>query len=113
MRIHFWYDLDLEASLRRFEAATKSNPEYWIAYAWRSPLLQVLGRSEEAVASGMRAIEGDRYYPIGHMALGWRDYGAGDFEQAVQRFRRILDLTPESPVARWLLGRTLTELLKG
>ena len=108
--IHGWYDLDLEASLREFEAAIGSNPEYWIAYAWRSPLLQALGRSEEAIASGMRAIEGDRYYPIAHMALGWRDYGAGDFEQAVQRFRKILDLTPESPVARWLLGRTLTEM---
>jgi serine/threonine-protein kinase len=108
--IHGWYDLDLEASLRQFEAAVRSNPEYWMAYAWRSPLLQVLWRSQEAIASGMRAIEGDRYYPIAHMALGWRDYGAGDFEQAVQRFRRILDLTPESPVARWLLGRTLTEL---
>ncbi|MBI1723824.1 MAG: protein kinase [Gemmatimonadetes bacterium] len=108
--IHGWYDLDPEASLREFQAAIRSNPEYWIAYAWRSPILQVLGRSEEAIASGRQAIEGDRYYPIAHMALGWRDYAAGDFEQAVQRFRRILDITPESPVARWLLGRTLTEL---
>ena len=108
--IHGWYDLDQEASLREFQAAIRSNPEYWIAYAWRAPLLQVLGRPEEAIASGQRAIEGDRYYPITHMALGWRDYVAGEFAQAEQRFRKILDLTPGSSVARRLLGQTLTEL---
>jgi serine/threonine-protein kinase len=108
--IHGWYDLDQEASLREFQAAIQSNPEYWIAYAWRAPLLQVLGRPDEAIASGKQAIEGDRYYPITHMALGWRDYVAGEFEQAEQRFRRILDLTPGSPVARRLLGQTLTEM---
>jgi len=108
--VHGWYDLDQDASLREFRAAITSNPEYWIAYAWRAPLLQVLGRSEEAIASGMEAIEGDRYYPITHMALGWRDYVARDFAQAEQRFRRILDLTPGSPVAHRLLGQTLTEM---
>jgi serine/threonine-protein kinase len=108
--IHGWYDLDQEASLREFEVAIQSNPGYWIAYAWRAPLLQVLGRPDEAIASGKQAIEGDRYYPITHMALGWRDYVAGDFAQAEQRFRRILDLTPDSPVAHRLLGQTLTEM---
>jgi eukaryotic-like serine/threonine-protein kinase len=108
--IHGWYDLDPEASLREFQAAIRSNPEYWIAYAWRSPILQVLGRAHEAIASGTQAIEGDRYYPITHMALGWRDYVAGDFAQAEQRFRKILDLTPGSSVAHRLLGQTLTEM---
>ena len=108
--VHGWYDLDLEASLREFQAAIRSNPEYWIAYAWRAPLLQVLGRPDEAIASGKQAIEGDRYYPITHMALGWRDYVAEEFEQAEQRFRRILDLTPGSSVARRLLGEALTEM---
>jgi serine/threonine-protein kinase len=108
--IHGWYDLDQEASLREFDVAIRANPGYWIAYAWRAPLLQVLGRPDEAIASGRQAIEGDRYYPITHMALGWRDYVAGDFEQAEQRFRKILDLTPDSPVAHRLLGQTFTEM---
>jgi tetratricopeptide (TPR) repeat protein len=108
--VHGWYDLDQDASLREFQAAIQSNPEYWIAYAWRAPLLQVIGRPEEAIASGTKGIEGDRYYPITHMALGWRDYVAEDFAQAEQRFRRILDLTPGSPVAHRLLGQTLTEM---
>ena len=46
------------------------------------------------------------------MALGWRDYVAGDFEQAAQRFRRILDLTPEShrEAERLLLAAKRTTL---
>ena len=108
--VHGWYDLDQDASLREFQAALRSNPEYWIAYAWRAPLLQILGRPDEAIASGKQAIEGDRYYPITHMALGWRDYVAGEFAQAEERFRKILDLTPGSSVARRLLGLTLTEM---
>ena len=108
--VHGWYDLDPEAALGEFQAAIGANPGYWIAYAWRGPILQSIGRSEEGIRSGTRAIEGDRYYPILHMALGWRDYVSGDFEQAIQRFHIILDLTPESPVARRLLGEALTEL---
>jgi len=105
-----WYDLDPEAAVLEFEAAMQSDPEYWIAYAWICPILDILGRSEEAISLCEQAVAGDPRYPIGHMAYGWRDWATGDSEQAVRRFHRILDLTPDSPVARRLLGQALTEL---
>ena len=105
-----WYDLDPEKSVSEFEAAKRSDPEYWIAYAWICSILELLGRPEEAVSSCEAAVDGDPRYPIVHMAYGWRDWAAGRSERAVPRFRRILDLTPDSPVAHRMLGQALTEL---
>lgn len=105
-----WYDLDPVAAVWEFEAAMESDPEWWIAYAWICPILDILGRSDEAVASCEQAIQGDPLYPIGYVAYGWRDWAVGDSEMAVEKFRRVLDLIPGSALARRLSGQALTEL---
>jgi serine/threonine protein kinase/tetratricopeptide (TPR) repeat protein len=105
-----WYDLDPVAAVQEFEAAMESDPEWWIAYAWICPILDTLGRSDEAIALCQQAIRGDPFYPIGHVAYGWRDWATGDSEMAVERFRTVLDLTPGSALARRMSGQALTEL---
>jgi len=65
-----------------------------------------LGRPE-ALASFRRALEGDALDPDYHFNLGYALWRQGDFDQAADRFRAVLDRKPDDAEAILFLGRSL------
>src|SRR3989440_7538486 len=66
-----FYDIDLTGSIREFERAIELKPNYATAHHWlgAGPLVD-LGRFDDAIAHGKRAIELDPLSPIMNADLG-------------------------------------------
>ena len=99
------YDFDWPAAEREFKRAIALNPNYSTAHQFYAQLLVSLGRFEEAAEQIELARRVDplsaainAYVP--HIYLASRDY-----ERAVAEGQRAVELEPDSPVARWQLGR--------
>jgi tetratricopeptide (TPR) repeat protein len=63
--------------------------------------------SPQAVEDFRKALEGDPNDPVYHFNLGYALWKRGDFAAAADRFRAVLDRTPEDQMATLLLGRCL------
>lgn len=63
--------------------------------------------SQEALESFRKALEGDATDPDYHFNVGYALYKAGDMEGAAERFRAVLERTPDDSMATLMLGRSL------
>ncbi|PYT18153.1 MAG: hypothetical protein DMG59_05310 [Acidobacteria bacterium] len=61
----------------------------------------------QAVDDFRKALEGDATDPVYHFNLGYALWKKGDFAAAADRFRAVLDRSPEDQMATLLLGRCL------
>jgi tetratricopeptide (TPR) repeat protein len=61
----------------------------------------------QAVEDFRKALEGDANDPVYHFNLGYALWKKGDFAAAADRFRAVLDRSPEDQMATLLLGRCL------
>ncbi len=61
----------------------------------------------ESVESFRKASKGDPYEPAYLFNLGYALWKTGEFGEATEKFRALLDLTPEDPQAILMLGRCL------
>ncbi len=105
-------DLDMAGSISEFQHAIALNPNYATAHHWygNGPLL-ALGRFDEAIAEGKRAIELDPLSPIINADLGQNLYCARRYDEAIAQLRKTLDIDPTFYYAHYNLGVTLQ--LKG
>jgi tetratricopeptide (TPR) repeat protein len=78
-----------------FQRAIELKPNYATAHHWygNGPLVG-LGRFEEAIAEGRRAVELDPLSPIINTDLGGTLYCARRYDEAVAQFRKTLELDP-------------------
>jgi tetratricopeptide (TPR) repeat protein len=63
--------------------------------------------SPEALNNFRKALEGDSTDPDYHFNVGYSLFRRGDYEGAADRFRAVLDRTPEDAEAVTMLGRCL------
>jgi TolB-like protein/Tfp pilus assembly protein PilF len=105
-------DLDMAASISEFQRAITLNPNYANAHHWYGygPLL-ALGRFDEAIAEGKRAIELDPLSPVNNADLGQDLYIARRYDEAVAQLRKTLEIDPTFYYAHYSLGIALQ--LKG
>src|SRR6266536_439046 len=105
-------DLDMAGSISEFQRAIPLNPNYATAHHWygNGPLL-ALGRFEEAVAEGKRAIELDPLSPIINADLGKNLYNARRYDEAIAQLRKTLEIDPTFYYTHYNLGIALQ--LKG
>ncbi len=105
-------DLDMAGSISEFQRAIALNPNYATAHHWygNGPLL-ALGRFEEAIAEGKRAIELDPLSPIINADLGQNLYNARRYDEAIAQLRKTLEIDPTFNYAHFNLGIALQ--LKG
>ena len=101
-------DLDMAGSISEFQRAIALNPNYATAHHWygNGPLL-ALGRFEEAIAEGKRAIELDPLSPIINADLGQNLYGARRYDEAIAQLRKTLEIDPTFYYAHYNLGMAL------
>src|SRR6266853_967529 len=105
-------DLDMAGSISEFQRAIGLNPNYATAHHWYGdgPLL-ALGRFEEAIAEGKRAIELDPFSPIMNADLGQNLFCARRYDEAIAQLRKTLQIDPTFYYAHYNLGIALQ--LKG
>jgi TolB-like protein/Tfp pilus assembly protein PilF len=101
-------DLDMAGSISEFQRAIALNPNYATAHHWygNGPLL-ALGRFEEAIAEGKRAIELDPLSPIINADLGQNLYNARRYDEAITQLRKTLEIDPTFYYAHYNLGMAL------
>jgi len=105
-------DFDMAGSISEFQRAIALNPNYATAHHWygNGPLL-ALGRFEEAIAEGKRAVELDPLSPIINADLGQNLYNARRYDEAIAQLRKTLEIDPTFYYAHYNLGIALQ--LKG
>src|SRR5881392_2453289 len=86
-------EIDLTGSIREFERAIELKPNYATAHHWlgAGPLVD-LGRFDDAIAHGKRAIELDPLSPIINADLGLTLYFARHYDDAIVQLRKPLVL---------------------
>jgi TolB-like protein/Tfp pilus assembly protein PilF len=105
-------DLDMAGSISEFQRAIALNPNYATAHHWygNGPLV-ALGRFEEAIAQGKRAVELDPFSPIINADLGQNLFCARRYDEAIAQLRKTLEIDPTFYYAHYNLGMALQ--LKG
>jgi tetratricopeptide (TPR) repeat protein len=105
-------DLDMAGSISQFQRAIALNPNYATAHHWYgSDPLRALGRFDEAIAEGKRAIELDPLSPVINMDFGRTLIMARRFDEALAQLRKTLEIDPTFYIAHDMLGWALE--LKG
>ena len=107
-----FFDLDFAGAIKEFQRAIDLDPNYATAHHWyaNGPLL-ALGRFDEAVAEGARAVELDPLSPIINVNQANNFIIAGRYDEAIYEIRKALELDPEFGYAHSNLGLALE--LKG
>src|SRR3954470_8921775 len=83
------------------------HPSSFIPYLCRSPSMSQL---QERIAQFRKMASDDPENELGHFRLGQLLSEAGQHEEAVQSFRRTLELSPQFSKVYQLLGASLVQL---
>jgi len=105
--VRFLY-LDFAGSIPEFQHAIALNPNYATAHHWYgfNPL-STLGRFDESIAEGKRAVELDPLSPVINSDLGSILMVARRYDEAIAQLRKTLDLDPTFSLAHGALGEAL------
>ena len=106
------FDFKFKESEEEFRRAIELNPNYATAHHWfGNSLLVTLGRFDEAIKEGERAVELDPLSLIINADLGSTLMIARRYDDAIVQLRRTLALDGNFGYAHWNLGEAL--YLKG
>lgn len=83
-----------EEAENRFKLAIQLNPNYTTSHLGYSLLLTGLGRFEEALDEGTKALEVDPVSRILQVTKGMTLFEAGQYLESLERFERALELDP-------------------
>ncbi len=105
-------EFDMAGSIAEFQRVIALNPNSATAHMfYGSDPLTALGRFDEAIAEGKRAIELDPLSPIINVNLGATLISARRYDEAIAQLRKTVEIDPTFVNAHALLGVAL--LLKG
>lgn len=101
----FWYDWDWLGAELEFERAIELNPAYATAHQWYCWYLVAMGRQDESLAEGKRALQLDPLAPAINMALGKMFLFTRLFDCSIRQCERTLELDPNFIPAHYFLGQ--------
>jgi eukaryotic-like serine/threonine-protein kinase len=105
--VRWWFDWDWEGAEEAYRRAIELNPNYATAHDGYSMLLSARGRFDEAVEQNSKAADLDPLSLIIAVHAGWPFFFARDFESAIKRFRKALELDEKFIPAHGWLGLAL------
>jgi TolB-like protein/Tfp pilus assembly protein PilF len=98
-------DLNMAGSISEFQRAIALNPNYATAHQWYgADPLTAIGRFDEAIAEGKRAVELDPLSPIINADFGWILAQARRYDEAIAQLRKTLEIDPTFYYAHYRLG---------
>ncbi len=103
VRLH--QDWDWSGAETEFQRALELEPGRAGTHLWRAILLEVTGRSDEAIAESRRAVElaPDQVYV--RAGLGFRLFWARRYDEAVKELEAVLKMDPTYETAHYFIGR--------
>jgi serine/threonine protein kinase/tetratricopeptide (TPR) repeat protein len=105
--VQWWFEWNWEAAEQSYQRAIASNPNYATAHDGYAMLLCARGRFDEAIEQITRAGDLDPLSRIIAVHAGWPFYFARDYESAIRRFRKALELDEHFIPAHGWLGMAL------
>jgi len=98
------YEWDWPGAENGFKRAIALDPNYGNAHHWYSHYFTAMGQTRESLAESRLALELDRLGLIMNVHMGWHYFYAGDYDRAVEQFRKTLELEPNYGLTHWYLG---------
>jgi TolB-like protein/DNA-binding winged helix-turn-helix (wHTH) protein/Tfp pilus assembly protein PilF len=104
--IKFFYEWDWAGAEEEFQRALELSPGYAQAHHMYSHFLMAMGRFDESLVHSLRAVEMDPLLlgPGMQVHLGRHYRAAGQFDQAIEHFRKLIESHPTSHNAHSQLG---------
>jgi len=102
------YEFDSAQANKEFQRAIELNPNYATGHQqYGNVTLSALGRFDEAIAEGKRAVELDPLSLIINADLGMSYYFARRYDEAIAQQRKTLEMDPGFYFAHFTLGEAL------
>jgi eukaryotic-like serine/threonine-protein kinase len=105
--VRWWFEWDWEGAEEAYQRAIQLNPNYATAHDGYAMFLSARGRFGEAIEQNTKAADLDPLSLIIAVHAGWPFYFARDFESAIRRFRKALELDEHFIPAHGWLGMAL------
>ena len=107
-KVLFFGEIDLAGAGREYKRAIELKPNDADAHHWYgNDTLAALGRFEEAIAEGKRAVELDPLSIVMNADLGQTFYYADRFDESVMQLQKTLQIDPTSFYTHYNLGVAL------
>jgi TolB-like protein/tRNA A-37 threonylcarbamoyl transferase component Bud32/lipoprotein NlpI len=100
-----YYDWDWFNAERRFKQAIKLKPSYATAHHWYGNALVIMGQVHQGMVHLKRAQELDPLSPIINLSIGWAFYYARQYDQAIEQYKKTLQMDANFVSAHYALGR--------
>jgi TolB-like protein/Flp pilus assembly protein TadD len=102
------YDFDSSQAIKEFQRAIELNPNYAIAHQqYGNNTLSALGRFDDAILEGKRAVELDPLSLVINSDLGANYYYAHRYDEAIAQLRKTLEMDAGFYIAHLALGQAL------
>ena len=98
------YDWQWHEAQKEFERSLELNPTYPTANHWHAEYVMTMGRQIEAIALMKKSQTLDPLSIIINVAIGWANYMARRYDEALEQFLQTVELDPNYPVTHWFLG---------
>jgi len=97
-------DWDWAGAEKEFNRAIQLAPNSALAYNQYGMYLAAMGRLDDAIATGQKALRLEPLSPIINADLGWYLLYQGKKEQAAEQFKKTLEIDQNYVAAHWGLG---------
>ncbi len=98
------YDWDLPAAEKEFQQALRSNPSYATAHHWHAHFLLAAGKPDQAAVQMKEALSLDPLSLPVNVGVGWCSYFARRWDEAIEQYRKTLELEANFALARQALA---------
>ncbi len=105
------YAFDWAGAERQFRRGLELSPSSALGHLWYSRFLAIMGRHREVLVHRTISADLDPLSPYAVQSVGGYWSVMGEYDQAIERFRRALELEPGFGLARQGLG--LAQILNG
>jgi serine/threonine-protein kinase len=103
------FEFDWKGAEESYRKALELHPANSLTSYWYGAMLGVSGKQFEGLELLKRAQELDPLSLVIPSVQGWTYYFARQYDEAVARCRRVLEIDPEFMAAHWFLGQALIE----
>lgn len=104
--IKIYYDWDWEGARVEFEKSLKLKPNFITGHSGYASYFMAIGKLDEAIKHGKRAVELDPLGVPSNMYLGLYYLRAGQLDLARKQIKRSIEIEPGIAHHHWLLGQT-------